>query len=49
MTSEWLRVMLDEIARKQTEAAQAQAEAERRRQELAGHPGSTSPRNDAPG
>lgn len=31
MTSEWLKVMLDEIARKKAEAEQALAEEERRR------------------
>jgi hypothetical protein len=30
MTSEWMKVMLDEIARKQTEAEQARTEEERR-------------------
>jgi len=33
MTSEWLKVMLDEIARKQAEAVQAREEEERRSQE----------------
>ena len=30
MTSEWMKVMLEEIARKQTEAEQARAEEQRR-------------------
>ncbi len=33
MTSEWLKVMLDEIARKQAEAVQAREEEERRSEE----------------
>jgi hypothetical protein len=33
MTSEWLNVMLEEIARKKAEADQARIEAERRREE----------------
>jgi hypothetical protein len=33
MTSEWLKVMLEEISRKKAEAEQAQAEEERRRAE----------------
>ena len=35
MSSEWMKVMLDEIARKKAEAEQAQAEQERRREEAA--------------
>ena len=35
MTSEWMKVMLDEIERKKTEAEQAQLEHERRRREQA--------------
>jgi hypothetical protein len=38
MSSEWMKVMLDEIARKKAESEQAQAEEERRRAE---HPGDT--------
>ena len=34
MSSEWMKVMLDEIARKKAEAEQDQAELERRRSEL---------------
>jgi hypothetical protein len=30
MSSEWMKVMLDEIARKKSEASEAQAELERR-------------------
>lgn len=33
MTSEWLKVMLEEISRKKAEAEQACAEQERRREE----------------
>jgi hypothetical protein len=33
MSSEWLKVMMEEIARKKTEAEQAQGEEERRRAE----------------
>jgi hypothetical protein len=33
MSSEWLKVMLDEIARKKAESEQAQVEEERRRAE----------------
>jgi hypothetical protein len=33
MSSEWLKIMLDEIARKKAEAEQALAEEERRRAE----------------
>lgn len=35
MSSEWMKVMLDEIARKKAEASQAQIELERRRAEQA--------------
>jgi hypothetical protein len=35
MTSEWMKVMLDEIERKKAEAEQAQLEHERRREEQA--------------
>jgi len=33
MSSEWMKVMLDEIARKKAQAEQAQVELERRRQD----------------
>jgi len=33
MSSEWMKVMLDEIARKKAQAGEAQAELERRREE----------------
>jgi hypothetical protein len=33
MTSEWMKVMLEEIERKKTEAEQARLEEERRKQE----------------
>ncbi|GAC1303616.1 MAG: hypothetical protein NVSMB10_05840 [Steroidobacteraceae bacterium] len=39
MTSEWMKIMLDEIARKAEEAERGRIEAERRRAELA--PGCT--------
>ena len=35
MTSEWMKVMLDEIERKKTEAEQARLEFERRREDQA--------------
>jgi hypothetical protein len=38
MSSEWMKVMLDEIARKKAEAELAQAERERRRQEQEASP-----------
>jgi len=38
MTSEWMKVMLDEIERKKTEAEQARLECERRREEQAAAP-----------
>ena len=41
MTSEWLRVMLDEIARKQAEAEQERLEFARRRAELEAPPAAT--------
>ena len=34
MTSEWLKVMLDEVARKKSEAEAARAEQERRRADV---------------
>jgi hypothetical protein len=47
MSSEWMKVMLDEIARKREEAAQAQVELEQRRKEsverAAEPPGLTTP------
>jgi hypothetical protein len=36
MSSEWMKVMLDEIARKREEAAQAQVELEQRHKESGG-------------
>jgi hypothetical protein len=47
MTSEWLNVMLDEIARKKAEALEAQAESERRRDEQA--PAPNTPGGDVQG
>jgi hypothetical protein len=41
MSSEWMKVMLDEIARKKAEANEAQAELERRGGEQAAHSPST--------
>jgi hypothetical protein len=38
MSSEWMKVMLDEIARKQAEAEQQRLELERRRAETAHRP-----------
>jgi hypothetical protein len=38
MTSEWMKVMLDEIERKKADAEQAQIEQERRREEQAAAP-----------
>lgn len=38
MSSEWMKVMLDEIARKKSEASEAQAELERRGQEQVNPP-----------
>jgi hypothetical protein len=43
MSSEWMRVMLDEIARKQAEAEQARLELERRRAEHDALPASKPP------
>lgn len=43
MSSEWLKVMLEEIARKQAEARQEQLEAERRRREDAAEPPADPP------
>ena len=42
MSSEWMKVMLDEIARKKSEAVDAQAELERRGRETA-NPSSGQP------
>jgi hypothetical protein len=47
MTSEWMKVMLDEIERKKVEAEQAQLEHERRREEQAAAPTAT-PLDGAP-
>ena len=47
MTSEWMKVMLDEIERKKVEAEQAQLERERRREEQAAAPTAT-PLDGAP-
>ncbi len=41
MTSEWMKVMLDEIERKNAEAEQAQREHDRRREEQAAAPSAT--------
>jgi hypothetical protein len=52
MSSEWLRVMLDEIARKKAESEQARSESQRRTDEAA-RPGPPSapelPDDSAPG
>ena len=39
MQSEWMKIMLEEIARKQLEAQEARLELQRRRQESAPPPG----------
>jgi hypothetical protein len=49
MSSEWMKVMLDEIARKKAEAEQAQEEAERRRDEQPTPPAATAPGDDVQG
>jgi hypothetical protein len=49
MSSEWMKVMLDEIARKKAEDEQAQAESERRRDEQRSQPPVNAPGDDAPG
>jgi len=46
MISEWLKVMLEEIARKKTESEQARIEVARRKEEHAGDGGPS--RADAP-
>jgi hypothetical protein len=43
MSSEWMKVMLDEIARKKAEAEQAQIELERRSAEQEGRPARSAP------
>jgi hypothetical protein len=43
MSSEWLKVMLEEIERKKSEAEQARAEEERRRQNVV-ESGNSAPR-----
>ncbi len=47
MSSEWMKVMLEEIARKKAESEQAGAEIERRRNEGEGQPSSELPPSDA--
>jgi len=49
MSSEWMKVMLDEIARKKAEAEQAQEESERRRVEERTPPAANAPGDDVPG
>jgi hypothetical protein len=49
MSSEWMRVMLEEIARKKTEADDAQAELERRGAEAANPAGGPTPAAAMPG
>ena len=44
MQSEWMKIMLEEIARKQLEAEQARLELQRRRQEAARPPGKPATR-----
>jgi hypothetical protein len=43
MMSEWLKVMLEEVARKKADAEQAQLEQQRRREESAQPPPDSSP------
>jgi hypothetical protein len=43
MSSEWMKVMLEEIARKKSEASEAHAEVERRRREQDTRPAGSSP------
>jgi hypothetical protein len=43
MSSEWMKVMLDEIARKKAEAEQARLELERRRAEHDAPPAAQTP------
>jgi hypothetical protein len=43
MSSEWMKVMLEEIARKKAEAEQAQIELERRREERQTQPPADEP------
>jgi hypothetical protein len=49
MSSEWMKVMLDEIARKKAEDEQAQAELERRRDEQRTQPPANAPGDDVQG
>ena len=44
MTSEWMKVMLDEIARKRVQAEQEQIELKRRSTEHEGQPAPAAPR-----
>jgi hypothetical protein len=46
--SEWMKVMLDEIARKKSEASAAQAEIERRGREAANPSSEEASAQDAP-
>lgn len=43
MTSEWMKVMLEEIERKKADAEQAQIEQARRREEQAAQPPAPGP------
>lgn len=43
MTSEWMKVMLEEVARKKADAEQAQLEQQRRREEQSAQPPPDSP------
>jgi hypothetical protein len=49
MSSEWMKVMLDEIARKKAEAEQDQAEWERRGDEQGKQPAANAPGDDVQG
>jgi hypothetical protein len=48
MSSEWLKVMLEEIARKKDEEAQARLERELRRQDAGGRAAEPSPDSNSP-
>ncbi|MDE2349371.1 MAG: hypothetical protein KGL92_12795 [Gammaproteobacteria bacterium] len=47
MQSEWMKIMLEEIARKRLEAEQARLELQRRREEGAAPPAAGRPRAEA--
>jgi hypothetical protein len=49
MSSEWMKVMLDEIARKESEAEEARLELERRAAEQGAQPAPNTPGDVPPG